>query len=229
VEFHDTLRSTDLRVRKKRRPKLKEKIFVTLQCSGCKDVIILVLFTLSIAVEWYNRLRNYVDRGKPRKFSVRIANVRASSEYKTKASPLQPTCSVIITDDVTILYNSTRLSLMLCRDRLGKTVRTYEKIRDYHSAAKRCKDIFWKANLIFLNTILSVVWVTTDRVWVIGFIDFFTTGNYNYLIVGFCILLRVYPLMLFLKPPYATMLIVPISTTCFGPDRWPSSGKMIQR
>jgi hypothetical protein len=28
------------------------------------------------------------------------------------------------------------------------------------------------------------------------------------LIVGFCILLRVYPVMLFLKPPYATMFFV---------------------
>jgi hypothetical protein len=51
------------------------------------------------------------------------------------------------------------------------------------------------------------------------------------LIVGFCILLRVYPLKPFLKPPYATnvfraRLYCALLTTCFGPDRWPSSGKM---
>jgi hypothetical protein len=33
------------------------------------------------------------------------------------------------------------------------------------------------------------------------------TKKIIYLIVGFCILLRVYPLMLFLKPPYATMYL----------------------
>jgi hypothetical protein len=53
-------------------------------------------------------------------------------------------------------------------------------------------------------------------------------GIYINLIVGFTILLRVYPLMLFLKTTvrnnvfcarfYCALL------TCFGPDRWSSSG-----
>jgi hypothetical protein len=40
--------------------------------------------------------------------------------------------------------------------------------------------------------------------------------------------LRVYPLMLFLKPPYATMFCArfhcALLTTCLGSDRWLSSG-----
>jgi hypothetical protein len=52
-----------------------------------------------------------------------------------------------------------------------------------------------------------------------------------HLIVGFCILLRVYSLILFLKPQYATNVFrarfyCALLTTCFDPDRWPSSGKM---
>jgi hypothetical protein len=51
------------------------------------------------------------------------------------------------------------------------------------------------------------------------------------LIVGLCILLRVYPPILWLKPPCATniyscSILLCTTTTCFGPDRWPSSGKM---
>jgi hypothetical protein len=38
------------------------------------------------------------------------------------------------------------------------------------------------------------------------------------------------PPTLFSKPPYATMFLCrfycALLTTCFGPDRWPSSGKM---
>jgi hypothetical protein len=51
----------------------------------------------------------------------------------------------------------------------------------------------------------------------------------KYLIVGFCILLRVYPLMLFLKTTicnsvFCARFYCALLTTCFGPDRWPSSG-----
>jgi hypothetical protein len=52
-----------------------------------------------------------------------------------------------------------------------------------------------------------------------------------YLIVGFCILLRVYPLMLFLKTTvrnnaFCARFYCALLTTCFGPDRWPSSRNM---
>jgi hypothetical protein len=49
-------------------------------------------------------------------------------------------------------------------------------------------------------------------------------GSCVYLIVRFCILLRVYPLMLFCTRFYCAPL-----TTCFGPDRWPSSGNTYTR
>jgi hypothetical protein len=53
----------------------------------------------------------------------------------------------------------------------------------------------------------------------------------QYLIVGFCILLRVYPLMLFLKTTvrnnvFCARFYCALLTICFVPDRWPSSGNM---
>jgi hypothetical protein len=52
-----------------------------------------------------------------------------------------------------------------------------------------------------------------------------------YLIVGFCILLCVYSLTLFLKTTvrnnvFSAPFYCALLTTCFGPDRWPSSGNM---
>jgi hypothetical protein len=51
------------------------------------------------------------------------------------------------------------------------------------------------------------------------------------LIVGFCILLRVYPLMFFLKTTvrnnvYCARFYCALLTTCFGRNWWPSSGNM---
>jgi hypothetical protein len=51
------------------------------------------------------------------------------------------------------------------------------------------------------------------------------------LIVGFCILLHVYSLTLFLKTTvcnnvFCARFYCALLTTCFGLDRWPSSGNM---
>jgi hypothetical protein len=47
--------------------------------------------------------------------------------------------------------------------------------------------------------------------------------NLTDLIVGFCILLRVYPLT---QQCFCALFYCALFTICFGPDRWPSSGNM---
>jgi hypothetical protein len=62
-------------------------------------------------------------------------------------------------------------------------------------------------------------------------VDVFGVSSVSDLIIGFCILLRMYPLMLFLKTTIHTDVFCDrfycaLLTACFGPDQWPSSGNM---